>query len=204
MAEGTPTGWLPPSAPGAGPRPRYDGPSEPELRPPPRREHEPPPAFARPAPARAEAEPPPTFAQRAPVRGERNRAASWGLALGITGLVLLVISFGSLFMIALPCSAAGWALARRARAELAAGGSRRGEGQATAALWVGRIGVMAGVVAAVVFIVLIATGFDFDQFRDDLQRELDRRRREQEGGDAGNVRTALDQLRAAWASWAPR
>jgi hypothetical protein len=188
MAEGTPSGWLPPTAPGAGPRPRFD--PAPEHVP----EHPPEPAAAR-----------PTFVRPAPAApGERNRAAGWGLTLGITGLVLLVISFGSLFMIALPCSVAAWVLARRARTELDQGTTGQGEGQASAALWLGRIGVIAGVAAAVVFIALIASGFDFDQFRDDLQRELDRRRQEQNGGDAGNVRTSIEHLRTALAAWPAR
>ena len=35
---------------------------------------------------------------------------------------------------------------------------------------------MAGVVAMVAFIVLTASGFDFEQFREDLERDLERRR----------------------------
>ena len=48
----------------------------------------------------------------------------------------------------------------------------------------------------VVFIALVAAGFDFEQFRDDLQRELDRRRERQDGGGDDAVRTGLEQSRA--------
>jgi hypothetical protein len=141
----TPSGWLPPLAPGA--RPRTQPPT-----------------------------PPPPAAPAGP-----SRAAVWALALSITGLALLLVSLGTLFLIALPCSMAAWVLAARAR----------GDDRATAALWIARIGVIAGVVAAVVFIALLASGFDFEQFRDDLQRELDDRRDRPSNG----VRATVEGLR---------
>jgi hypothetical protein len=144
----TPSGWLPPLAPGA--RTRTQAPT-----------------------------PPPPAAPAGP-----SRAAVWALALSITGLALLLVSLGTLFLIALPCSMAAWVLAVRAR----------GEDRATAALWIARIGVIAGVVAAVVFIALLASGFDFEQFRDDLQRELDDRRDRPSNG----VRATIEGLRVAF------
>jgi hypothetical protein len=186
MAEGTPGGWLPPKAPGAGPRPRFDVPPEPAPSPPPE------PAQTRPAFVHEKRS------------GDRNSAAVWGIVLGITGLALLVLSLGSLFLVTLPCSVAAWALAGRARRQIESGATRHGEGQATAALWLGRIGVVAGVAALVVFIALVAAGFDFEQFRDDLQRELDRQRERQDGGRDDAVRTGIEQLRAAVAAWPGR
>jgi hypothetical protein len=141
----TPSGWLPPLAPGA--RARTQAPT-----------------------------PPPPAAPAGP-----SRAAVWALVLSITGLALLLVSLGTLFLIALPCSMAAWVLAVRAG----------GEDRATAALWIARIGVIAGVVAAVVFIALLASGFDFEQFRDDLQRELDDRRDRPSNG----VRATVEGLR---------
>jgi hypothetical protein len=181
MADSTPSGWLPPNAPGAGPRPRFDAASE--L----------PPATG------------PTFVRATPSPGERNGTAVWAIVLGISGLALLVLSLGTLFMLTLPCSIAAWVLAGRARKRIESGTTRRGEGQATAALWLGRIGVIAGVAALVVFVALLASGFDFDEFRDDLQRELDRRRERQDSGDGvDGVRTALEHLRAAVGAWPAR
>jgi len=138
-------------------------------------------------------EPPPagpTFV-RASAAGprERNAAAVWALALGIAGLTLLLVSLGSLFIVTLPCSVAAWVLAARARRQLASGTTQAGAGQATAALWLGRIGVIAGVAAMVVLIALIASGFDFEQFRIDLENELDQRRESQGDGDVEGVRT---------------
>jgi hypothetical protein len=144
----TPSGWLPPLAPGERPQ--------------------------TPAPT-----PPPPAAPAGP-----SRAAVWALALSITGLALLLVSLGTLFLIALPCSMAAWVLAVRAR----------GEDRATAALWIARIGVIAGVAAAVVFIALLASGFDFEQFRDDLQRELDDRRDRPSNG----VRATVEGLRVVF------
>jgi hypothetical protein len=175
-----PEGWLPPQAPGAGPRPRFDAPPEPVPAP-------------RPEPAPAG----PTFV-RGDAAAERNGTAVWGIVLGSVGLALLVLSLGSLFIVTLPCSIAAWVLAVRARRQIASGITTHGGGQATAALWLGRIGVVAGVVALVAFIALLAAGFDFEQFRDDLQRELDRQRERQDGGGGDDaVRTSIGHLRAA-------
>jgi len=165
MADGAPSGWLPPTAPGAGPAPRFEPP------------YDQPPA----APPEQSG---PTFVKQSPAGPrERNAVAVWALVLGIAGLALLLLSFGSLFIFTLPCSVAAWVLALRARRQVRAGQTGAGVGQATAALWLGRIGVIAGVAAMVVFIALVASGFDFEQFRLDLENELDQRRERQ--GDGG-------------------
>jgi hypothetical protein len=132
----TPSGWLPPVAPGA-----------------------PPPVHA-PAPR------PP-----APPAAHRSTAL-WALVLSITALALLLLSLGTLFIVTLPGSIAAWTLALRVR----------DQERAAAALWIARIGVFAGVAAAVVFIALLAGGFDFEQFRDDVERELEQRRDRPSGG----------------------
>jgi hypothetical protein len=181
-------GWLPPTAPGANPPPRFDLPPQPTA--PPRAEPQVAgPMFGRPS---------------ATAAGERNSAALWAIALGITGLALLVLSLGSLFVVTLPCSIAAWVLAVRARSQIESGATGHGEGQALAALWLGRIGVIAGVAAMVVFIALIASGFDFEQFRDDLENELDRRREREGGGDSQGVRTSVRHVRAAAGAWLGR
>jgi len=186
-------GWLPPTAPGAKPPPRFDEAPDPAPAAPP--EPQPPSAA-------------PTFVlPSAAGRGQRNRSALWAMTLGITGLVLLVLSLGTLFILTLPCSIAAWALGRRARTQIESGTSGQGEGQATAALWLGRIGVIAGIAAMVVFIALVASGFDIEQFRDDLERELEQRRERQDGGGGGDgdgVRAGLEQLRFAVGAWLAR
>ena len=169
MADGVPSGWLPPTAPGAGPAPRFEPP------------HDQPPA---PEPSG------PTFVRQSPAGPrERNATALWALVLGIVGLAMLLLSFGFLFAVTLPCSVAAWVLALRARRQLGAGRSGAGAGQATAALWLGRIGVIAGVAAMVILIALVASGFDFEQFRLDLENELDQRRERQGDGGVDGVRT---------------
>ncbi len=82
-------------------------------------------------------------------------------------------------------------LAGRARGRLERGESTWGDGQATAAMWIARIGVVAGVVAAVVFVALLASGFDFEQFRDDLAARARRAAR------PPRQRRAVDARRAA-------
>ena len=194
MAEG----WLPPTAPGAKPPPRFDAPAE---QPEPVQYHPPQPAYPPQPPPGG-----PTFVKpNAAAAGQGNRTAGWAMALGITGLALLVLSLGSLFLLTLPLSVASWLLAGRARAQIQSGATAQGEGQATAALWLGRIGVIAGVAALVVFIALIASGVDLEQLRDDLERELDEQRERRDDGDgADGVRAALEQLRAAAGAWIAR
>jgi hypothetical protein len=163
----TRSGWLPPVAPGSRP-------AEP-VSPPPPGERPGRPAFVREKGARP--------------GNTANPQAVWALVLGGGSLALLVISLGTFFLVTLPCSIAALVLARRARDRVAEGAA----GQAVAALWIARIGVIAGVAAAVVFITLLAAGFDFEQFRDDLERELEQRR--DRGSDG--VRTGIEGLRAA-------
>ncbi len=81
-------------------------------------------------------------------------------------------------------------LGQKARSAIAAGSASAGEGQATAALWLGRAGVIAGVAAAVILIVLVASGFDFEELRRDLERELERQRQEENGGDRRRAQRA--------------
>ena len=122
-----------------------------------------------------------------------NPQAVWALALGDRRPRLLMVSLGTLFLITLPCSPAAWVLALRARGRVELGHSTLGEGQATAALWIARIGVVAGIAAGVVLIALLASGFDFERFRDDLRA---RARRAAASGGSSGVRSAVEGLRA--------
>ena len=176
-------GWLPPAAPGGNPPPRFDAGGWTAPRP----------ADPEPGPAAARALPPRFDAPQA----VGNATAVWALVLGIAGLALLLVSFGTLFIVTLPLSVAAWTLATRARAAIAAGRATTGQAQATAALWLGRAGVIAAVAAAVVLIALIASGFDFEELRRDLEREMERQREDGDGGGGGGgVRTAVEGLRA--------
>jgi hypothetical protein len=197
-------GWLPPAAPGGNPPPRFDAPGWTAPRPAESPAQEPPVAEAdaergygvpmagpatqgRPAPqARPRFDAP---------RRQSNGTAVWALVLGCAGLTLLLLSFGTLFFITLPLSAGAWVLGQRARAAIAEGSATTGEGQATAALWLGRAGVIAGVAAGVLFIALLVSGFDFEELRRDLERELERQRQDENGG-TGGVRSAVEGLRA--------
>jgi hypothetical protein len=88
-----------------------------------------------------------------PVSGQRqNGRATAALALGAGGLGLLFFSAGMLFFLTIPASLAGWILGTQAkRREL-------GRDQANVAVVIGIVGVVLGVIAAVVWIVLIASG----------------------------------------------
>jgi hypothetical protein len=150
--EQTSSGWLPPSAPGGRPAPRFE-PAQPE-----------PPHLAAPqAPAG------PTFAR--PKAAETNGLALTAMILGITGLVLLLLSLGILFIFTLPCSIAAWICAAQARTRIAVGETTAGRGQAQAGYILGIIGVALGVMAMVGWIAAIASGLDLEELRRDLERQ---------------------------------
>jgi hypothetical protein len=104
---------------------------------------------------------------------------------------LLVLSVGLAFIFTLPCSIAAWLCAAQARARINAGELESGRGQAQAGYILGVIGVVLGVGAMVAWIALIASGFSLEEFRDDLERELDRQR------NRDQVESLILQARAA-------
>lgn len=166
MADGEqlPGGWLPPQAPGGGDSPpRFAPPAA--AAPPPER-----PAFvtARAAPSAAGA------------GGRRtDPLAIASLLLSLAGLALLVLSLGLGFFFALPCALAGWLCAVQSRRRLAADPALAGDGLAHAGRIASLIALVLGLVAMVVWIVLLAGGFSLEEFRQDLERELERRREQQ-------------------------
>ncbi|MBA2515711.1 MAG: DUF4190 domain-containing protein [Solirubrobacterales bacterium] len=162
-----PSGWLPPQAP--------------EGRPPPQFER---PAFQPPAPPAPPAvDDRPKFVSSAAPRpaaakagGPANTLAILSLLSGIVGLLLLVFSLGLGFFFALPCSIAAWLLGVHAKRRIADGRVASGAGQAQAGLVIGKVGVGLGVIAMVVWVALILSGFSIEGFQQDLERELERQR----------------------------
>ncbi len=152
--EPTSSGWLPPTAPGSQPAPRFE-PAQPE---PPRP----------PAPQQAP-QAGPTFVRTKPA--ETNGLALTAMILGIVGLVLLLLSVGILFIFTLPCSIAAWICAAQARARIAVGETTAGRGQAQAGYILGIVGVVLGVMAMVGWIAAIASGLDLEELRRDLERQ---------------------------------
>jgi hypothetical protein len=88
-----------------------------------------------------------------PPAGQRqNGRATAALAFGAGSLGLLAFSVGMLFFLTIPASIAGWILGHRAkRREI-------GRGQADVAVILGIVGLVLGLIAAAVWIVLFATG----------------------------------------------
>jgi hypothetical protein len=94
---------------------------------------------------------PPNATLPASAQAQNNRAVA-ALIFGSGSLGLLVFSAGLLFFLTLPASIAGWILGNR--------GKRLGTGrdQANVAVIIAIAGVVLGVIAAAVWIVLFATG----------------------------------------------
>jgi hypothetical protein len=177
MADERTSGWLPPRAPGAKPPPRFD---------PPTAEEEKQGSRAGDAGAAADEWRPPRPAPTGPVfvpqpaQGGTNGLAVAGLVLGIVALGLLLLSLGLSFLFTLPLAIGAWVCAAQAKARIRDGRTHAGRGQAQVALWLGIAGVVLSVVAMIVWIVLIASGFSLEDFRQDLERELERQRNRDE------------------------
>lgn len=178
-------GWLPPQAPGGRPAPRFDSEPRPRFAPP-----EPPPYTAPPASPPTQ---PSSFVK--PQSSPANALAITALVLSISSIALLLLSIGVSFTISLPLSAGAWLCAVRAKRALRDGRAQSGEGQAKAALVLAMVGVALSVVAMIVWIALIASGFSVDELRENLEQELERQRQRQRGSDDPVV--SLNELRAA-------
>ena len=110
-------------------------------------------APAPPAPLPASRPPflPPNADQPVPAQPQNNRAVV-SLIFGSGSLGLLFFSAGLLFFLTLPASIVAWVLGRRAKR------LETGRDQANVAVIIAIAGVVLGVIAGIVWIVLVATG----------------------------------------------
>ena len=82
----------------------------------------------------------------------QNSKAVWALIFGSGSLGLLVFSAGLLFFLTLPASIVGWVLGNKARR------GSNGRDQANVAVIIAIVGLILSVIAAGIWIALIATG----------------------------------------------
>ena len=82
----------------------------------------------------------------------KNNKAVWALIFGSGSLGLLVFSAGLLFFLTLPASIVGWVLGNKARR------GSNGRDQANVAVIIAIVGLILSVIAAGIWIALIATG----------------------------------------------
>jgi hypothetical protein len=87
----------------------------------------------------------------APKQRQNGRATA-ALAFGAGGLGLLFFSAGALFLLTIPASIAGWVLGNQAKSRDV------GRDQANLAITIGIIGVVLGVIAAIVWVLLVSLG----------------------------------------------
>jgi hypothetical protein len=148
--------WLPPQAPGGRPPPRFEPspPRQPEV-------PQTPPAV----PALSDR---PAFVKAG---GETNGLAVTSLVLGIGGLGVLVATAGVFSPVTIPCSIAAWICGAQARRRVDAGEQTTGRAQAQAGYVLGILGVVLGILALIAWVALLASGFDVDEFRRDLERQ---------------------------------
>jgi hypothetical protein len=175
-------GWLPPHAPGAQPPPRFEpAPPEPEPAPPAASSWQPPSTTPQQAEDRYWGPPPtprpPAAAGPPPAPPAARAAGGDGLAiaaiiLGVISIAFLLLSLGTGFPFAILMSGATWAVGARAQRRAPQPG-----GAARTAVVIGMVGVGLSVAALVVWIVLLSTGFSYDDLRDWLERKLQEQRR---------------------------
>jgi hypothetical protein len=94
---------------------------------------------------------PPNPALGAPAQPQNNRAVA-ALIFGSGSLGLLAFSAGLLFFLTIPGSIAGWILGNRAKR------LETGRDQANVAVIIAIVGLVLGVIAAAVWILLVALG----------------------------------------------
>lgn len=164
--------WLPPAQGGEGAQPPPVSPPSPQP-------------YWSPPPGQQ-----PVFVQ--PRQATNNGPAIASLVFGIAGLAILVFSIGLAFFLSLAASGAAWGFAVTARKRIADGRATGGAGQAKAGLVLGIVGIALGVIAMITWIVLIAKGFNLEEWQRELERDLERRRNGSDG--------QLSELRAGLAA----
>jgi hypothetical protein len=111
----------------------------------------------------------PVFVRPAGEQGTNSLAIA-ALVCAISSLGLLVLSLGLGFIFSLPLGAAGWVCAAKAPRDVRPAQRRIG-------LTLAIVAVALSVLAAVVWIALIAAGVSVEDLQQNLQDELDRQRR---------------------------
>jgi hypothetical protein len=127
------------------------------------------------APPQRQAYEPPQQPQRPVFVNERTQQGTNGLAVAalvcaISSLGLLVFSLGLSFVFSLPLGIAGWICAARANPDVNPGQRKTGQVLSIVA-------VALSIVAAVLWVVLIAAGFSVEELQRNLEQELERQRR---------------------------
>lgn len=128
-----------------------------------------PPGDRPPPPPAPHAEPPrPVSVPRAEPSGTSGFGVA-AIACAIASLALLVLSLGLSFVFSLPLAGIAWACALRARRD---GGRAQGKAGFVLAI----AAVVLSTLAALVWIVLIVSGFSVDELQRNLEQELERQR----------------------------
>jgi len=148
-----PGGWLPPQAP--------TGPRQPQPYQPP---------TAPPGDQHPQRQPLPVFINERAHQGTNGLAIA-AIVCAASSLGLLVLSLGLSFFFSLPLGIAGWICAARSDRELNPGQRKTGQ-----VLCI--IAVALSVIAAIVWIVLIAAGFSVEELQRNLEQELERQRQQ--------------------------
>ena len=194
-------GFLPPEPPG--PAPELGGrpaPRSPEPAQPPPPAQAPPsaqaqhPAYPQPgpgyAPSGAQGQPPPPGGWYPPAgqgwqqpgpqpwayprpSAPDNPQAIAGFVLSLVSLGLLVVSVGLSSIASVGCAIAGMVLGRKGVRRVDAGETPKHRGLGQAGFWVGLGSLILSLLATAAWIAVLVAAISDEEFRDDLERELD-------------------------------
>jgi hypothetical protein len=180
VEEERPTGFLPPQP--AGPEPELG--SKPP--PPPPQQEVPAPGWQPPqqqqpnvAPPPGPQPPPPGYpaygwgypAQPRPEPD--NGPAVAGFVLSLVSGALLFLSVGLSSLISLGCAIFGTVYSRRGKRKVEAGETTKNRGLAQAGFIIGIVSLVLSAIATLVWLLILVAALTDDEFRDDLERELD-------------------------------
>jgi hypothetical protein len=92
-----------------------------------------------------------------PIEPSNGKAVA-AMVLGIVGLFFLLSGLGIVFFVNLPCSVLAWIFGVQGKRLVDSGVTTRGDAMAKAGIWTGIVGTILGVLAIILWIVVIAAG----------------------------------------------
>jgi hypothetical protein len=111
-----------------------------------------------------------------------NGPAVAGFVLSLVGGSLLFLSAGLSSVVSVGCAIAGIVYSRKGKRKVAAGETTKNAGLAQAGFVIGIVSLVLAVLATLFWALVLVAAITDDEFRDDLERELD---------NSSSVRAAL-------------
>jgi hypothetical protein len=180
--------FLPPEPPG--PEPELGDPPAPAPAPPAYPPAQPPPQHAPGTPPygwQQQQQPPPWAYAPQPAQPDNGPAVA-GFVLSLVAGALLFLSAGLSSVISVGCAIAGIVYSRKGKQKVASGETAKNAGLAQAGFIIGIVSLVLAVLATLVWVLVAVAAITDDEFRRDLEDELD---------NSDSIRAALQVAAAA-------